>query len=82
MQRLTPENSSIIPPNSRKSIKEPNKKLTDEQIIMGKLHGTIALDDDSRSKKVKDFPSMAPRVSAPFSGVFDGSYQVSFIQIS
>jgi len=69
-------------------------KLTDEEIIMGRIHGTIA-DGESQSDARPPRPPMnnkpdimtpmtpmLPRSGmSPFGGVFDGNYQVRKIKV-
>ncbi|XP_016983322.1 uncharacterized protein LOC108047592 [Drosophila rhopaloa] len=99
IQRLNPEEKlepgdqgmgNILPSNQhgyRKSYQRA--KLTDEEIIMGRIHGTISADGESKSCARPPRPPMnnkpdimtpmtpmLPRSGmTPFGGVFDGNYQ-------
>lgn len=99
IQRLNPgENvesgdqviGNILPSNQhgyRKGVQRA--KLTDEEIIMGRIHGTISADGESQSYARPPRPPrnnkpdimtpmtpMLPRSGmSPFGGVFDGNYQ-------
>ncbi|KAH8341510.1 hypothetical protein KR059_008801 [Drosophila kikkawai] len=99
IQRLNPEEkvepgdlgtTNILPSNQsvlRKSCQRA--KLTDEEIIMGRIHGTIAPNGENKSCARPSRPPMnnkpdimtpmtpmLPRSGmTPFGGVFDGNYQ-------
>ncbi|KAH8238130.1 hypothetical protein KR038_007793 [Drosophila bunnanda] len=99
IQRLNPEEkvgpgdlgtTNILPSNQsglRKSCQRA--KLTDEEIIMGRIHGTIGTNGESKSCARPPRPPMnnkpdimtpmtpmLPRSGmTPFGGVFDGNYQ-------
>ncbi|XP_039147495.1 uncharacterized protein LOC6731046 isoform X1 [Drosophila simulans] len=99
IQRLNPEENvvsgdqvigNILPSNQhgyRKGVQRA--KLTDEEIIMGRIHGTISADGESQSYARPPRPPMnnkpdimtpmtpmLPRSGmSPFGGVFDGNYQ-------
>ncbi|XP_016995928.3 uncharacterized protein [Drosophila takahashii] len=99
IQRLNPEEKyepgdqelgNILPSNQhgyRKSFQRA--KLTDEEMIMGRIHGTISADGDGQSSARPPRPPMnnkpdimtpmtpmLPRSGmSPFGGVFDGNYQ-------
>lgn len=85
---------NILPSNQhgyRKGVQRA--KLTDEEIIMGRIHGTISADGESQSYARPPRPPrnnkpdimtpmtpMLPRSGmSPFGGVFDGNYQVGKI---
>lgn len=55
-------------------IKPP--KLTDEQKIFGRIHGTIV--DEDNGKTAPRSKTFAPKMPPKLGGVFDGAYQVSF----
>ncbi|KAI8043475.1 uncharacterized protein LOC128262918 [Drosophila gunungcola] len=100
IQRLNPEEKAepgdlemghILPSNQhgyRKGYAR-GAKLTDEEIIMGRIHGTISADGESKSCARPPRPPMnnkpdimtpmtpmLPRSGmTPFGGVFDGNYQ-------
>ncbi|XP_039497316.1 uncharacterized protein LOC120455317 isoform X1 [Drosophila santomea] len=99
IQRLNPEENiepgdpaigNILPSNQhgyRKSVQR--SKLTDEEIIMGRIHGTISADGENHScarpprppmnNKPDIMTPMTPMLPhsgmSPFGGVFDGNYQ-------
>lgn len=86
MQRLTPpevHGAGILPRNDNKANRmlKPKKKLTDEETILGKIHGTL-VDEESRMRLPRQRPDiltpppMMPRGVTPFGGVFEGTYQV------
>ncbi|XP_020715989.1 uncharacterized protein LOC101451218 isoform X2 [Ceratitis capitata] len=89
MQRLSPneELPNILPRNDNKAIRNPirNKKLSDEDKILGKIHGTLESEDAipkqprvprSRPDMMTPMTPMIPRGPTPFGGgVFEGTYQ-------
>ncbi|XP_017063288.2 uncharacterized protein LOC108102660 [Drosophila eugracilis] len=99
IQRLNPEEKldlgdqamgNILPSNQHGYRKGCQRaKLTDEEIIMGRIHGTISADGESKSctrpprPPINNKPDimtpmtpMLPRSGmTPFGGVFDGNYQ-------
>ncbi|XP_055837044.1 uncharacterized protein LOC129905571 [Episyrphus balteatus] len=72
---VVPEMSNILPRNdNRARMLQPKKKLSDEETILGRIHGTL-LDDETRPP-AKGGPDMiAPPIKTPFGGVFEGAYQ-------
>ncbi|XP_030383091.1 uncharacterized protein LOC115630608 [Scaptodrosophila lebanonensis] len=94
IQRLNPEEnekqgqeSKILPSNQR-SNRKSLPRLSDEETIMGRIHGTISAEGEvqggkgqSRTPPTKPdimtpITPMLPRSGmTPFGGVFDGSYQ-------
>ncbi|XP_017043659.1 uncharacterized protein LOC108089776 [Drosophila ficusphila] len=99
IQRLNPEEKAepgdqelgnILPSNQHGFRKGCQRaKLSDEEIIMGRIHGTISADGESKSCARPPRPPMnnkpdimtpmtpmLPRSGmTPFGGVFDGNYQ-------
>lgn len=80
LQRVSPEMSNILPRNDNrtKMLQPKKKKLTDEETILGRIHGTIIDNNESRpppppSKRAPDM--IAPPIKTPFGGVFEGAYQ-------
>lgn len=89
-----PENEAhgnILPRNDNKFLRsgKTKPKLSDEEIIMGKIHGTL-IDEDKELRKRAATPSLMPRgrpdIMTPMTpmmprgsfggGAFDGNYQV------
>ncbi|XP_039950317.1 uncharacterized protein LOC126752082 [Bactrocera neohumeralis] len=88
MQRLSPNEDlpNILPRNDNKAIRNPlrKQKLSDEEKILGKIHGTLDSDDApkqprmprTRPDMMTPMTPMIPRGPAPFGGgVFEGTYQ-------
>lgn len=77
LQRASPEMSNILPRNDNRSkMLQPKKKLTDEETILGRIHGTIIDNESSSRPPAKRGPDMiAPPIKTPFGGVFEGAYQ-------
>ncbi|KAH8297959.1 hypothetical protein KR018_002768 [Drosophila ironensis] len=99
IQRLNPEERSksdnqglgnILPSNQRGYRKSQQRaRLSDEELIMGRIHGTIAADGEGKAivrpprppmnNKPDIMTPMTPMLPrsgmTPFGGVFDGSYQ-------
>lgn len=82
IQRMNPEEGQehILRSNQRvKSL--PRARLSDEEIIMGRIHGTLNNDGELKPNVLR--PPRPPSSGkpnimtpmTPFSGVFDGSYQ-------
>lgn len=89
MQRLSPneELPNILPRNDNNAIRNPirRQKLSDEEKILGKIHGTLDSEDAPKQPRMpRNRPDimtpmtpMIPRGPAPFGGgVFEGTYQV------
>ncbi|XP_055918010.1 uncharacterized protein LOC129950187 [Eupeodes corollae] len=75
LQRVAPEMGNILPRNdNRTKMIQPKKKLTDEETILGRIHGTL-LDDESRPPAKRGPDMIAPPIKTPFGGVFEGVYQ-------
>lgn len=81
----------ILPRNDNKSFRNWNTKpkLSDEEIIMGKIHGTLEEDNQTLRKRAPP-PSGMPRrpdIMTPMTpmmprgsfGAFEGTYNVSVI---
>ncbi|XP_034129771.1 uncharacterized protein LOC117584777 isoform X1 [Drosophila guanche] len=99
IQRLNPKKGqepadeaigNILPSNQSRLLKSLNKaKLTDEELIMGRIHGTISADGEEvpqarasrtyigiKPEMMTPMTPMLPRSGVtPFGGVFDGNYQ-------
>lgn len=81
LQSAAPEISSILPRNDQARTKmiQPKKKLSDEETILGRIHGTLLDDREGGSGSrppAKRGPDMiAPPIKTPFGGVFEGVYQ-------
>ncbi|EDW03288.1 GH10579 [Drosophila grimshawi] len=87
IQRLNPEegNEHILPSNQRGLRKSlPRFKLSDEELIMGRIHGTLNADGELKpgvmrpSRPPPPPPTGKPSIMTPmtpFGGVFDGTYQ-------
>uniref|UniRef100_A0A0K8TQZ9 Uncharacterized protein n=1 Tax=Tabanus bromius TaxID=304241 RepID=A0A0K8TQZ9_TABBR len=76
LQRLSPEIQSILPENSKKGknfTKQIKEKLSEEDLIMGRIHGTIL--DESQKPAMKRKDVYVPKMSPHFGGVFEGTYQ-------
>uniref|UniRef100_A0A1A9V896 Uncharacterized protein n=1 Tax=Glossina austeni TaxID=7395 RepID=A0A1A9V896_GLOAU len=74
--------TKILPRNDKKAIRKSKPKLTDEEIIMGRIHGTLDGDNEEQRKRIKhrrpDFMNpMSPVIPrGPFAGgAFDGHFQ-------
>ncbi|KAH8413053.1 hypothetical protein KR009_007742 [Drosophila setifemur] len=97
IQRLNPEEKAestdhgignILPSNQR-AYRYQRARLSDEEMIMGRIHGTISADGEGQSTARPQRPPMnnkpeimtpmtpmLPRSGmTPFGGVFDGNYQ-------
>lgn len=86
---------NILPRNDNKFLRnwKTKPKLSDEQVILGKIHGTL-VDDDMELRKRPTPPALIPRARsdimtpiAPMmprgsfgNGAFDGNYNVTKIQ--
>ncbi|XP_037883778.1 uncharacterized protein LOC119633975 isoform X1 [Glossina fuscipes] len=74
--------TKILPRNDKKAIRKSKPKLTDEEIIMGRIHGTLDDGNEEQRKRIKhrrpDFMNpMSPVIPrGPFAGgAFDGHFQ-------
>lgn len=81
IQRLNPEegHENILPSNQR-GLRVPRVKLSDEEIIMGRIHGTLNAEGEMKPAVLLPArpPSGKPNIMTPmtpFGGVFDGTYQ-------
>ncbi|XP_064537404.1 uncharacterized protein LOC135427734 [Drosophila montana] len=81
IQRLNPEEAheNILPSNQR-GLRVPRVKLSDEEIIMGRIHGTLNAEGEMKPAVLLPArpPSGKPNIMTPmtpFGGVFDGTYQ-------
>ncbi|BFF94409.1 uncharacterized protein DMAD_12047 [Drosophila madeirensis] len=99
IQRLNPKKGqepadeaigNILPSNQSRLLKSLNKaKLTDEELIMGRIHGTISADGEEvpQARAPRSYIGIKPEIMTPmtpmlprsgvtpFGGVFDGNYQ-------
>ncbi|XP_017466242.1 PREDICTED: uncharacterized protein LOC108359083 [Rhagoletis zephyria] len=88
MQRLSPNEDlpNILPRNDSKAVRNPlgKKKLSDEEKILGKIHGTLDSEDAPKQSRMPrprpdmmtPMTPMIPRNPTPFGGgVFEGTYQ-------
>lgn len=84
IQRLNPEegHENILRSNQRGLRKTaPRLKLSDEEIIMGRIHGTLNADGEMKPAVLlpsRPPPNGKPNIMTPmtpFGGVFDGTYQ-------
>uniref|UniRef100_A0A1A9WKJ6 Uncharacterized protein n=1 Tax=Glossina brevipalpis TaxID=37001 RepID=A0A1A9WKJ6_9MUSC len=83
----TPQNgldsaNKILPRNDKKTVRKLKPKLTDEEIIMGRIHGTLDNDNEEQRKRVTrrrpDFMNpMSPVIprSSFGGGAFEGNFQ-------
>ncbi|KAH8393806.1 hypothetical protein KR215_000614 [Drosophila sulfurigaster] len=87
IQRMNPEegnDNNILRSNQRRSL--PRAKMSDEELIMGRIHGTLGKDGDHlKSNALRPSPrppsNGKPSMMTPMTpfggggGIFDGSYQ-------
>ncbi|KAH8293090.1 hypothetical protein KR044_001647 [Drosophila immigrans] len=88
IQRMNPDaepgHDNILPSNQRRSFPRATK-LSDEELIMGRIHGTLGMDGDLKSNALRPSPrppsNGKPSMMTPMTpfggggGIFDGSYQ-------
>ncbi|XP_017859643.1 PREDICTED: uncharacterized protein LOC108611477 [Drosophila arizonae] len=84
IQGLNPEegHDNILPSNQRGLRRAaPRPKLSDEELIMGRIHGTLNADGETKPAVMlpsRPPPNAKPNIMTPmtpFGGVFDGTYQ-------
>lgn len=80
LQRIQPEVKEKINKKDQKlmglnSFAKP--KMTDEQKIFGRIHGSI-VDEEVNKPIVRKKEVVVPRMPPHFGGVFEGAYQVRF----
>lgn len=74
MQRLSPDTKNILPRNDKPNLKKIKQKLSDEEKIMGIIHGSI-IDEDDRDRIFNRKDILIPKMPSHFGGVFEGTYQ-------
>lgn len=74
LQRFAPD-MRLIPENEKRKPLQPKVKLSDEETIMGRIHGTIS--DGTEQPPARRRDKFLQKIPPQFGGVFDGTYQVT-----
>lgn len=72
LQRFAPD-MRLIPENEKRKPLQPKVKLSDEETIMGRIHGTIS--DGTEQPPARRRDKFLQKIPPQFGGVFDGTYQ-------